>query len=222
MKLINNRYQQHIDFDNCFAYFLIIENSKEYLKVVEELYNECFSNLESEFVLSENDKIVDISKKCLLLHNFFDLDLNNKKIINEINSRVENVFSENDFVEDFYKLNKLFIDINDKIVDCFDFNLEYDADLTYEKLIKLSSYKLATQTNFAERLMSYIKIYSSLKKAQIIIFVGLSEYLSQKELTSFLKQLEYLDLKCLLIEPYQKYKLDFVEKIIIDEDLCEI
>lgn len=222
MKLVNNRIEQHLDFDNNFAYYLIIENSKEYLKIVQELYNECFLNTESEFVLSENGEILNISKNSLFLYNLLDLDLNNKKIINEINSRVSDIFQSQDFVEDFYRLNQLFISINDKIVDNFDFKVEYNAELSYDKFIKISEFKINSELNFLEKITSYIKIYTELKKTKLIIFVGLSDFLCQSDLELLLKELNYLDLKCLLIESHQKFILNDMGKIIIDKDLCEI
>lgn len=222
MKLVNNRYQQHMDFNLYPAYFLVLENSQEYLKVVEEFYVECNAKGESQFVLSNNSEIIDIAKNCLLIHNYFDLDLNNKKIVNEINNRVLNFISQRDFVQDFCALNKLFIEINDKIVDDFDFKLEYDEDFTYDKFVKISNYKIESQSKFLDRLMSYIKIYCALKKTKLIVFVGLSLFVSKEELEIFIKELKYLELNCLFIEPVLKYNLENVGRIIIDEDLCEI
>lgn len=222
MKLVNNRYQQHIDFDKYSVYFLAIENSKEYLKVVEELYAECNGKTESQFVLSDNTEIISIPKNCLLIHNYFDLDINSKKIINEINSKVLNYISTQDFVCDLCDLNKLFININDKIVDNFNLKLEYDAEFTWDKFIKISNYKINEQSKFIDRIMSYIKIYCELKNIKIVIFIGLSLFLSQNELELFIKELNYLELKCLLIEPSLKYDLKDVGRIIIDDDLCEI
>lgn len=222
MKLVNNRYQQQIEFNKFSTYYLIIENSQEYLKVIEEMYNEIENNIESDFVLSDNNEIVSLSKNCLFLHNYLDLDVNNKKIINEINNQVIKVISSKDFVEDFCRLNEIFININDKIIENFDFKVEYDSELSCEKLTKLANFKIASHSKFAERLMSYIKIYVALKNIKIVIFVGLSQFLSKEELNIFLKELEYLELKCLLIEPHEKYKLGYVGRIVIDEDLCEI
>lgn len=222
MKLVNNRYQQHMDFDLYPAYFLVLENSQEYLKVVEEFCVECIGNEESQFVLSSNGEIMSIQKNCLLIHNYFDLDINNKKIINEINSRILNYISKQDFVQDFCDLNKLFIDINDKIVDGFDFKLEYDSDLTYDKFVKISNFKIESQSTFLDKLMSYIRIYCELKRTKLIIFVGLSLFLSKEELEIFIKELNYLELNCLFVEPCLKYNLENCGKIIIDDDLCEI
>lgn len=222
MKLVNNRYQQHMDFAQFNTYFLIVENSQEYLKVVKELYEEFFCNIESAFVLSENSTILNLTKSGLLLYDYFNFDINNKKLVSEINNRVINYISQQDFVQDFFDLNKLYIDINDKIVENFDFKIEYDTDFSYDKFVKLSNYKIDSQSKFADKLMSYIKLYSSLKNTKLVIFVGLSSFLSQQELNLFLKELEYLEISCLLIEPCQKYNLNNVGRIIIDEDLCEI
>lgn len=222
MKLVNNRYQRHLDFDKYSSHFLIIENAKEYLKVVKEMYDEYVHGIESEFVLSDNGKIIDIAKNCLFLHEYFDLDINNKKIISEINSRVSHIFSNLDLAEDFYALNQIFININDKIVDNFDFKLDYDSEMSPDKLIKMANFRVSDQASFAEKLMNYIKIYSNLKKTKLVIFVGISQFLTQDELETFIKQLEYLELKCLLIEPYEKYTTKSAGKIIIDNDLCEI
>lgn len=222
MKLVNNRYQQHIDFERFNTYFLIVENSQEYLKVVEELYGEFFCNTESTFVLSENSTILNLTKSGLFLYDYFNFDINNKKLVSEVNSRVINYISHQDFVQEFFDLNKLYIDINDKIVENFDFKIEYDTDFSYDKFVKLSNYKIDSQAKFADKLMSYIKLYSSLKNTKLVIFVGLSTFLSQQELSLVLKELEYLEIKCLLVEPCSKYNLNNVGRIIIDEDLCEI
>lgn len=222
MKLVCNRFEQYFDFEKYFAHFLIVENSSEYLKVVQEIYAEIFDGGESDFVLSENGEVLSIPKTCLFLYNFFDLDLNNKKISTEINARIAKVFETQDFVEDFCKLNQLFVEISDKIIDNFDFKLEYDDELSYDKLIKLAGFKISQESKFIERLMSYIKIYAELKKIKLVIFVGLSDVLSFEEISIFLKELDYLGLKCLLIESHQKYQLDFASQITIDGDLCEI
>lgn len=222
MKLINNRYEQHMDFDRFSACFLVLENSHEYLKVVEELRDECIENEDSEFVFSDGLEVLNMSKNCLLFYNYFDFDINNKKIIGEINNRVLDFISKNDYVKDFCEINKMIIDINDKILNNFDFEVEYDDEFSYDKFIKISNYKISTQSKFIDKIMAYIKLYSKLKNIKLVIFIGLSAYLSKEEIQLFIKELEYLELKCLFVEPYQKYKINNVGTIIIDDDLCEI
>ena len=88
--------------------------------------------------------------------------------------------------------------------------------------IKLSNYHIDLEANLADRIVSYIKIYSCLKDIKLVIFTGLFEIFSKEEVEKIVKQIEYFDLKCLLIEPYIKYDFKSFGRIVVDADLCEI
>ena len=96
MKLINNRYQQFFDFDKNPCNLLVVENSKEYFKVLKELHNEINGKEDSDFMLSDNGKTLRLSKVALFIYEFLDLDINNKKIANEICRRVAEILTEKD------------------------------------------------------------------------------------------------------------------------------
>ena len=85
MKIINNRYKQVIDFDFFNNYVLAIENSYEYLKVLQEIFNETNGIENSDFVLSDNGETLKFSKAAIFIYDYLNLDINNRKIINEIN-----------------------------------------------------------------------------------------------------------------------------------------
>ena len=140
MKIINNRYKQVIDFDFFNNYVLAIENSNEYLKVLQEIFNETNGIENSDFVLSDNGETLKFSKAAIFIYDYLNLDINNRKIINEINAQVLELLKNHDNTEDFFKINQIFIDINDKLLNEFDFKLNYDSELTFEKFIKLSNY----------------------------------------------------------------------------------
>lgn len=222
MKIINNRYKQVIDFDFFNNYVLAIENSNEYLKVLQEIFNETNGIENSEFVLSDNGETLKFSKAAIFIYDYLNLDINNRKIINEINAQVLELLKNHDNTEDFFKINQIFIDINDKLLNEFDFKLNYDSELTFEKFIKLSNYHIDLEANLADRIVSYIKIYSCLKDIKLVIFTGLFEIFSKEEVEKIVKQIEYFDLKCLLIEPYIKYDFKSFGRIVVDADLCEI
>lgn len=222
MKLINNRYQQFFDFDEHPNNVLVIENSKEYLNVLQELYNESVGVEDSDFVLSDDGENLKISKSVLFLYDFLNLDLNSKKITNEIGRRISDILIEEDHSEDFYKINQLLVKINDELTKDFDFEINYDSELDVEKFVKISNYQLNDEANLLEKISSYIKVYCSLKKCQLVIFVGLFELLNEKELKLLIKQMAYNDLKSLFIEPTLKYNIKSLGKIVIDSDLCEI
>lgn len=222
MKLINNRYNFEIDFTNNQNHLLVIENSKEYLRVLQELYYEIEKGQESDFVLSDNLETLSICKNVVFLHNYIDLEINNKKILTEVNALILSKLKNIDIVEEISTINKCIFDINDKVLDDLDFEVSYNEDFTIDSLIKYCAYKICEENAMIEKIYSYVKIFSQLKKSKIVIFSGLMQILSMQELESLIKQINYIGLNCILIEPYEKYKLVNVSRMIVDEDLCEI
>lgn len=210
-----------MDFQTTNNYLLVVENAKEYRRVCLELFDEFNGKPNSEFVLSKDANIMQISKEMLLFCDYFSLDINNKKITNEINSRVCGYLQTYDFVEKLCQINKLILEINDDVLDNFDFKITYDEEFGVDKLLKVSNYRISESNDFLERILAYIKIYSSLKPIKLVTFLGLAQFLTKEEISLLAKDIEYLGLAVLLVER-SDCKLDNFQKILIDDDLCEI
>ncbi len=221
MKLINNRYSFKMDFDITNNYLFVIENAKEYRRVCFELFDEFNGVQNSDFVLSENANILAMTKNMLLFCDYFSLDINNKKNINEINNRIQEQLQTYDFAEKMCQINKLILEINDEILDNFDFKITYDEEFGTDKLIKISNYRISESNDFLEKIIAYIKIYSSLKPIKFVIFIGLMQFLTKDEIQTLAKNIEYLGLGLLLVER-NDCKLENFKRILIDNDLCEI
>lgn len=210
-----------MDFQTTNNYLFVIENAREYRKVCLELFDEINGNQNSEFVLSQDANILQMSKEVLLFCDYFSLDINNKKIINEINSRVGNYLQTYDFVEKLCQINKLILEINDEVLDNFDFKISYDEEFGVDKLLKISNYKISESNDFLEKILAYIKIFSSLKPIKLVVFFGLAQFLTKEEINLLAKNIEYLGLAILLVER-NDCKLENFQRILIDNDLCEI
>ncbi len=221
MKLINNRYSFKMDFEITNNYLFVIENAKEYRRVCFELFDEFNGAQNSDFVLSENANILAMTKNMLLFCDYFSLDINNKKIINEINNRIQEQLQTYDFAEKMCQINKLILEINDEILDNFDFKITYDEEFGIDKLIKISNYRISESNDFLEKIIAYIKIYSSLKPIKFVVFIGLMQFLTKDEIQTLAKDIEYLGLGLLLVER-NDCKLENFKRILIDNDLCEI
>ena len=143
MKLVYSDINKQFDFENSNCYLLVMENSKFFLQIVKELYDEMENNKESNFTLSHNHETLSLSKNALFLYNFLNIDFNNKKIVSEINSKVLKMLTQGDFSIEFNQINQNIIKINDDILQKFDFKIEYDDDFSFDKLIKFSSYKVS-------------------------------------------------------------------------------
>lgn len=220
MKLIHPHFSIQIDFDKNDCYSLVIENSREFYEKTSELFRQSNGD-DGNFVLSENIEL-DISKACLYIYDFYSDTLNNKKTITSINKKVIDILKSNDFVCEFNEINKLFININDSVLEQLDYNIEYADNLDYDTFVKFSSYKIKTDNSLLENLLSYIQIFVQNEGKILLIFVNLFSVLEKSEIELLIKQLRYMQLKVLLIDSHQKYKVDDIETIIIDDDLCII
>ena len=220
MKLVHINISRHIDFDINFCYSLIIENSTEFYRLTNELYQQTNGEV-GNFVLSDNE-ILDISKNCLFFYDYYTNFLNSKKIQNILNNKITQIIQENDFYKEFSQINKILIDINDKIKENIDINIEYNQEFNSDSLIKSSNYKISQTNTLLENIINYIDFYVQNTKINTIIFVGAFTVFDQSTIEIFIKQLKYMQLNILFIDSYQKYKINNIETIIIDNDLCVI
>lgn len=210
-----------MDFQECNNFLFVVENAKEYRKICCEFFDEFNGVQNSDFVLSEGIELLQMSKNILLFSDYFSLDINNKRIITEINNKVQDYLKEYDCMEKICQINKMILEINDEILNNFDFKVSYDEEFGVEKLIKISNYRISQSNDFIEKLMAYTKIYVSLKPVKLVVFLGLAQFLTNDEIQTLMKNIEYLGVGVLLVER-NDCKLESFQRILIDNDLCEI
>ncbi len=220
MKLVHINISRHIDFDINTCYSLIIENSTEFYKLTNELHNQT-NGEEGNFVLS-NENILDISKNCLFIYDYYSNLLNSKKVLNILNNKILQIIQENDFYKEFSEINKIMLDINDKVKTYLNTNIEYNQEFNYDNLIKISNYKIPQTNILIDNMINYIDFYIQNTKINTVVFVGAFSVFEQNDIELLKKQLKYMQLNVLFIDNYQKYKIKDIETIIIDNDLCVI
>ena len=71
-------------------------------------------------------------------------------------------------------------------------------------------------------MLDYISVMQKLSDLKVVVFVNANCVFSEQQIKSIIKQLTYMQLNILFINNIQKYSLNNVETIIIDDDLCEI
>ncbi len=217
MKIVHQDIEQKIDFDMFDFYCLTIENAHEFFKLTNQLYSQ-INGEEGDFVLSKNANILSIAKYCAFVYDYYGDFLNNKKTLNLVNNNVLDIIQNNDFLEDFSKLNAIILKINEKITNELHYAVNYKDDINAQDFVKLSTYKLQYCSNLLENICSFIQVVDK----NIIIFINLYDFLSYDEINDLVKQLKYMQINALFINSHTKYKIDDIKDIIIDEDLCVI
>ena len=220
MKIVHPYIERQIDFNQNNCYELIIENSNQFFRLSSDIINQC-NNTDGDFVISDY-KILDFSKICLSIYDFYNFNTNTKKISNLINAEVSDILKNGDFLQEFSVINKMLIDINDKIKDELDFTFQSVEDFDYDKFIKFSNFKLEKSGDLLSDMIDYITVMQKLSDLKVVVFINASCVFNEKQINDIIKQLTYMQLNILFINNNQKYFLKDIEHIIIDNDLCEI
>ncbi|MBQ8425356.1 MAG: type II-A CRISPR-associated protein Csn2 [Clostridia bacterium] len=222
MKLINSKIDYIFDFSKNDTYSLVIENPNEFYSLTMELFYQCSSDLDGEWVFGVNNEIKSISKNLLLLHNYYEFSCSSKKIDSLINSTILDALKTNDYFEEISSINSELFKINDKICEKVDLPIESSFEIDFDSIVKLLNYKIKDDLDFLNKLITYIDIFIKIKKIKVVVFIGLFSYLSEQEIDNLIKQLRYMDIKIMFIDNYDKCPFKYVKKIIIDNDLCII
>lgn len=200
----------------------IMESQEVFFAYVGELNNQIAGN-EGKFVLSENNKELDLSKAADLLINPFLTEVNTRKILNKLylelteRSREEQMYMKT--VELFNHIQEYMLELEQQSSYILDFNRETDVSILLKALSVQYEVK---ETGYWERLIQYIKIMASAAGIKVFIFVNLRSYLSDAQMEELIKELEYQDVSGLFIENQQRSCLKGVKWYIIDKDQCEI
>lgn len=220
MKLNVYFLENNIAFDSSFVNSIEIENKKYFYRLVKGLID--ISNNE------ENDDISFIDNKekfCTpslkIISDYFNIDINNKKVINEMYKNIVNDLDETMICEltEIYKKTSTSLK---KILKNFDLpltiNQEYENDL-FLKTLKIS---IKVSDNLFDNLLLIIDVNKLLKIYSIIIFINLKQYLNKDEINELYKYAIYNNVLIMLIDS-QSYGISInnEKKLLIDDDLDE-
>lgn len=223
MKLVYPDYKNQIIFQEGCTNLWIIENQKEFRRLIHELYAQTQGE-DGRFVLSEENDILNVKKtmQCILVP--FDLELNNKKILEAIYTKLKNNIMESSlFLSQNEMLGKVF-QFLEEIIEQADYPLTYNEDIDIKSIFKLVNLKLdSSAESMPEQLYEYIRLHQQILGIKVFVFVNLRTYLTDEELEDLLRYLEYYKASILLIESQDRgEKFKGEKKYIIDKDLCEI
>lgn len=222
MKIVTNFIDNEIAVQNNNLFNIEVENKAYFYRLINE-FNLISKGVISDniFFLDEDDNELNLLNKIDLYIDYFNIEFNSKKIINNLFKMLKTNINE----EDKAKINKYYLKIKSILAKSFlDYNLplvindEFDID-TILKLLKVT---IDSKNNLLDNLLLLIDINNNFKINELLIFVNLKQYLTLEELNEFYKYSIYNDIKILLIDS-QCYGVTnkFEKKLIIDGNLDE-
>ena len=199
-------------------YNINIENPEFYY----ELLNNLYTFDEDTFIYSKDFEIKNLSKICLIIDNIFNLDPNNKKILNSLYKRISNEIINKNDQETITKINNNIISLLNKISLELNLSVDYYTDLDVIKILNLYDFCFKTdQSTSLEKFITYIKANLETNKYKLIISTNILPMFSKNDIENLSNELKYLDLTLLNITLIQPKYENLVDSLTIDNDLCE-
>lgn len=223
MKLVHKDLERQIVFKEPFGCCeWIIESPQLFSKYLYELYAQT-EGREGCFVLSNDDKTLEISKCSELILQPLSVNINDKKILNKLYVELEKLaFNEDMFLltqEMRGKLQEYFFNLEQRCT----YSLAIEDDINILSIFKAVGIKCEKYLDdIFENLIEYIKIVSHLLNKKLFIFVNIRSYICDEQLKQLLKETAYTEVNILLIENKKRSCLYDVAEYIIDCDNCEI
>ena len=222
MKLVHFELSEAILDENTVFTEWIIESPEVFSEYLQELNGQLVGE-DGRFVLSENNKELDLAKKADMVINPFSVDVNSRKILNKLYVELSGLSKEEQM---YTKTMELFRYIQEYMLDleqCTSYILEFDQEIDISALLKaVNIHYEVKDVDFLEKIIQYIKIMIAVAGIKVFIFVNLRSYLSETQMQSLIQECEYQDVRILFIENQQRSCMKGGKQYIIDIDKCEI
>ena len=224
MKIIHPIFQEPIVLEDDKVCVIQIENKRCYRELLCEIFYQSNHTLEGRFLVTEETKSFDLGKDVHIITDILSIDSNQRKIISKLYQRLEATAEENDFyLETQEVLSKIqkFISL---LTDNETVALNFKEEVSLQDLFKIADVKIESENiRLLEKLLDYLGIVQEFLKPKCIIVMGLKQFFEKEELEEIYKFAVYQEIQLVLIEnvkDVENYERE--EKVIIDEDLCEI
>lgn len=220
MMLKVSYFENKISFEDNHLNVIEIENKKYFYRFVNDLYN-LDKEINDNLVFYEENKEINKNNKVKVYIDYFNLELNSKKTIADIQKHISNTLSPEEKVSLQKEYSKV-INTFKKIVNNIDLSLSIDDEINIETLFKILKLSINNKTELLDNLLLLMDIENTFKTDNILIFINLKQYMSKSELIELYKYAIYNNIQIMLIDS-QSYggTLDYEHKLIIDENLDE-
>ena len=219
MKLANSKFFETLEFE-CGSQTLVVENVELLRTIILQLKFQ-INNKIGDFILSDNDEILDISKNILLITDVFEISGLSKQLKNKLQQYVESSYDNDDLYQDVYQ--KL-IEFGNDLNNSSPYPLCFNQEISKFDIIKLLDIQFEhNYSSLLEEVIDYIDIFSQIIKTKLFVFVSLRSFLTDEEFNNFMKIMDYKGIRVLLIERYLLLDTGTNNNVhIIDKDLCVI
>lgn len=220
MTLAHPQLDTIIDFSCSQVNTVVIENPDFLRALICDLYSQLQGN-EGDFILSDDNKILPISKWAELIDNCIHFELNRKTLVNKICATMEQTANTEGF---FLKTTELL-----GAIEAYVENLAFElpGDIICGKCSVAGILKgigISLRDDYEdplERLLDLMELIREFDRDKLFVLLGMRSFYSDEKMEQFLKTVLDHKYRVLLIDSISKEMLFHEKRITIDIDLCE-
>lgn len=223
MKLAYPNNDIVIEFEEGRISTLCIENPKAYREMVGDLWHQLNGNV-GNWVLSEKEKILQISKFAVGIFNPLALDCNERKVLNKVYAELNEIVL-GEFQNEIAEINGKIVELLDSLMGHVPYHMEVKPELDVGGLLKLFDVRLEDASGgLFEHVLDYLRVMHNICKIDLFLFFNIKQYFTDDELNGLYEFAIYEKIQLLLLEGTSQRKIvNSCEKCwIFDRDSCMI
>jgi len=181
--------------DKKFIWLRILDNNYfcDLLRTLNDTVNLNIISDES-FHLFEEEKEISLSSKGLMVIDYFNFDINTRKVKSELIKIVNNLIEHSSLDQNIEQINTSIIELMTSICLNLDLNIEFNHEFDIKDLLKLYDFRVKTKHNTTcEAIIEWIKVCIELLDIKYYFYVALETYLTFEELLELEKFASYND-----------------------------
>lgn len=221
MRLIHSDYGIDMEVYENEVNLLCIEKSKLFSILIQELLDQKSGKV-GKFILSEDEKILNIAKEVEVIINPFILDCNEKRIQLKLYQEVyEQAIGH--YLPETTELNTKIVSYLEKITLDIPYDITFDLEENIQGMMKTYGLRIEQQTaSLLEKIIDYLKILVRMCRIKTFIFVNLKTYLDPDDLNMLYEFVFYEKINLILFENQVTEKIKCEKVCILDQDMCII
>ena len=200
MKLIHEDLSNEIIFEENKVNLLILENKEKFVEFIQEIIKQIDGEY-GKFSLFEENTELKITDKIDIIKDIFDLNLNNKKVLNKIYHELEKLSVDAEFLLETKNMENSLLKYIYYLIENYDYPLEIIEEIDLKEIFKLFSVKLSLCfSNKIEEILEYIDLVSKIFKKEIFILINFHIFLEKKDIVALYRECFYKKIKLLFVE----------------------
>ena len=222
MKLTHPLINVHIILDDEEKVsILVVENQHFFTELLIDLHNQ-INKISGKFVLSEDNKPIDIYKNVEVLSEFISFEINKRTLLNKLLQKAD-LIAQNE--ENYMITRQLYSEIS-QYAALIANNTSFDIDYLYEyevsSILKAINFRFKEDySSISEKVIDYMLLVREFVSDKCFVLVNFRSYISDEEINEFYKTILLNKLKVIIISGYNHQNSPYEKKTIIDKGLCE-